>query len=156
MFLYSPNNSYALHFHAEQVPDASNRMELGPDGEKLIIHYNLSKADVHSVVRLHEALDENLQKSGSGKLEYWYAPHELEEAIAKMSRDGIHQSGTTRISADSKTGVVDHNLRVWGTNNVFVCSSSVFPTSGQANPTFLLGAFAVRLAEHLSNMNENN
>ncbi len=150
VFLYSPNNSYALHFHAEQLPEASNRMELGLDGETLIIHYKLCRADVQSVVRLHEVLDENLRNSGSGKLEYWYPRAELEESIEKMSRDGIHQSGTTRIADDPKQGVVDHDLRVWGTNNVFVCSSSVFPTSGQANPTFFLGAFAVRLANYLS------
>ena len=156
VFLYSPNNSYALHFHSEQVPDPSNRMELGPDGETLIIHYKLSKVDVQSVIRLHGVLDEHLKKCGSGKLDYWYPKEELEEAIEKMSRDGIHQSGTTRISNDHKEGVVDHDLKVWGTNNVFVCSSSVFPTSGQANPTFFLGAFAVRLAEHLSNIHEND
>jgi choline dehydrogenase-like flavoprotein len=48
-----------------------------------------------------------------------------------------------------ENGVVDANLKLWGTNNIYVCSSSVFPTSGQANPTFLLGVFAVRLAAHL-------
>jgi choline dehydrogenase-like flavoprotein len=67
-----------------------------------------------------------------------------------MSRDGIHQSGTTRISATSEQGVVDANLKVWGTKNIYVVSSSVFPTSSQANPTFLLGAFAARLANHLT------
>jgi choline dehydrogenase-like flavoprotein len=157
VFLYSPKNTYALHFHAEQIPNAANRMELGPDGEKLVIHYKLSEGDVQSVIRLHEVLDESLKKSGSGALEYWYSPPELKQAIENMSRDGIHQSGTTRIASDPESGVVDHDLRVFGTSNVFVCSSSVFPTSGQANPTFLLGAFAVRLAEHLSKKhNENN
>jgi choline dehydrogenase-like flavoprotein len=68
-----------------------------------------------------------------------------------MSKDGIHQSGTTRIAKNAELGVVNNDLKLWGTENIFVCSSSVFPTSGQANPTFLLGAFAVRLAHHLTN-----
>jgi choline dehydrogenase-like flavoprotein len=67
-----------------------------------------------------------------------------------MSIDGLHQVGTTRIAATADAGVVDDNLKVWGTSNLYVCSSSVFPTSGQANPTFLLGVFAVRLAHQLS------
>ena len=95
-------------------------------------------------------MDEWLQRCGCGSLEYWFEPGELSAAIREMSRDGIHQVGTTRIGADPERGVVDENLRVWGTANLFVCSSSAFPTSGQANPTFFLGAVALRLAHHLS------
>jgi len=149
VFLYSPKNQYALHFHSEQIPSESNRMELGPDGETLVIHYSLSSEDIQSVIRLHDVLDETLQQSKCGKVEYWVPRTELHEEIRKISKDGIHQSGTTRIADTPDLGVVDRDLRVWGTNNLFVCSSSIFPTSGQANPTFMLGAFAVRLAEHL-------
>jgi hypothetical protein len=156
VFLFSPNNVYALHFHAEQIPHEANRMELGSDGETLIIHYDLLEDDVQSVIKLHRALDDVLQQSTSGKLEYWYSPEELPAAIRKMSKDGIHQSGTTRIANSPEEGVVDHNLRLFGTDNVYVCSSSVFPTSGQANPTFAIGAFGVRLAEYLSNINEES
>jgi len=150
VFLFSPENRYALHFHTEQVPDAANRMELDPDGETLRIHYALTDTDVNSVIRLHEVLDEWLRQSGCGELEYWYPRDELPKAIREMSRDGLHQSGTTRIADSPELGVVDSDLRVWGTQNVYVCSSSVFPTSGQANPTFFLGAFAVRLTNYLT------
>jgi choline dehydrogenase-like flavoprotein len=110
----------------------------------------LSKEDIDSVIKTHKELDNWLQKCGCGKLEYWFSENELYDSIKKMSKDGIHQSGTTRIADSSELGVVDSNLKVFGTNNVFVCSSSVFPTSGQANPTYLLGAFAARLAKHLT------
>ena len=69
--------------------------------------------------------------------------------MKEISRDGLHQNGTTRIADGPDRGVVDSNLRLFGTKNVYICSSSAFPTSGQANPTFLLGMFAVRLADHL-------
>ncbi|AKD57249.1 GMC oxidoreductase [Spirosoma radiotolerans] len=156
VFLFSPQNRYALHFHAEQVPDANNRMELGPDGEGLVVHYDLTEADIQSVIKLHRVLDTWLRDCGCGELIYWYTEDELPAAIRSMSRDGIHQSGTTRIADSPAKGVVDQNLKVWGTQNVFVCSSSVFPTSGQANPTFFLGAFAIRLAEYLSDVYENS
>ena len=150
VFLHSPRNIYALHFHAEQVPVAANRMELGADGETLLIRYQLMDEDVDSVIRTHEFLDQWLRGCECGRLEYWFPKNELPEAIRAMSIDGLHQVGTTRIAATAEEGVVDKNLKVWGTENLYVCSSSVFPTSGQANPTFLLGAFAARLAKHLT------
>jgi len=150
VFLYSGRNVYALHFHAEQVPVPENRMDLDGDQETLNIHYTLTDRDVDSVIRTHELVDKWLRKCNCGELEYWYPRNELPAAIRSMSVDGLHQVGTTRISASADDGVVDCNLRVWGASNLYVCSSSVFPTSGQANPTFLLGAFAVRLAHHLS------
>ncbi|MGZ3755656.1 MAG: GMC family oxidoreductase [Mucilaginibacter sp.] len=150
VFLYSPDNRYALHFHAEQIPDINNKMKLDDDGETLIIEYGFTDEDIDSVIKLHETLDEWLRQCNCGELEYWFTKEELPDAIKKMSRDGLHQCGTTRIATSPEQGVVDSDLKLWGLNNIFVCSSSVFPTSGQANPTFILGAFAARLAEHLS------
>lgn len=150
VFLYSARNVYALHFHAEQVPIPENRMDLAEDQETLNIHYKLTDQDVDSVIRTHEILDEWLRNCKCGELEYWFPKSDLATAVRSMSVDGLHQVGTTRISQTPDDGVVDQNLKVWGVPNLYVCSSSVFPTSGQANPTFLLGAFAVRLAQHLS------
>lgn len=150
VFLFNPENYYALHFHSEQTPDASNFMKLAADGETLEIHYAPKQADIDSIIKLHEVLDEWLRKCGCGELEFWYTRDKLAEAIRVMSKDGIHQSGTTRIADSPEKGVVDKELKLWGCENVYVCSSSVFPTSGQANSTFLLGAFAVRLAKHIT------
>ena len=150
VFLFNPRNIYALHFHAEQLPVPKNRMELADDGEGLLIHYGLTDGDIDSVIRCHELLDRHLRACGCGELEYWFPREQLPAAIRAMSKDGVHQSGTTRIGPTPAKGVVDGDLKVWGTDDVFVCSSSVFPTSGQANPTFFLGACAVRLAHHLS------
>jgi choline dehydrogenase-like flavoprotein len=155
IFLYNPENRYALHFHAEQMPDSANRMALAADGETLEIHYQLADADVNSVIRTHELLDQWLRQCGCGELEYWFPRDELPAAIRGMSRDGIHQSGTTRMADRPEDGVVDRNLRVWGTSNLHVCSSSVFPTSGQANPTYFTGVFAVRLAQQLAAKHED-
>jgi choline dehydrogenase-like flavoprotein len=51
---------------------------------------------------------------------------------------------------DPKTSVVDKDCRVHGVENLYVASSSVFPTGGHANPTLLATALGVRLAEHLA------
>jgi choline dehydrogenase-like flavoprotein len=64
---------------------------------------------------------------------------------------GHHHCGTTRMSDDPKTGVVDADCRVHGLANLYVAGSSVFSTNGYANPTLTAVALALRLADHLKN-----
>jgi choline dehydrogenase-like flavoprotein len=54
------------------------------------------------------------------------------------------------MSDDPATGVVDADCRVHGVAGLYVCGSSVFPTSGYANPTLTIVALALRLADHLA------
>lgn len=61
-----------------------------------------------------------------------------------------HPTGTCRMAQDASQGVVDANLRVFGTENLFVCGASTFPTAGTANPTNTVVALALRLADHLA------
>jgi choline dehydrogenase-like flavoprotein len=65
---------------------------------------------------------------------------------------GNHHLGTTRMSDDPKTGVVDANLKVNGVANLFVAGSSVFPTYGSSNPTMNLVALTLRLADYMKGL----
>jgi len=62
---------------------------------------------------------------------------------------GHHQMGTTRMSHDPATGVVNADCRMHHVDNLYVAGASVFPTGGYANPTLSIVALALRLAEHL-------
>lgn len=64
-------------------------------------------------------------------------------------RAGMHPMGSTRMSENPADGVVDANLRVHDTSNLYVASTSTFPTAGYENPTFTLCALCARLADHL-------
>ncbi len=75
--------------------------------------------------------------------------HLGEEAPPALLGGGHHHMGTTRMSTDPSSGVVDADGRVHGVENLFVCGSSVFPTGGYANPTLTILAMAYRLADHL-------
>jgi choline dehydrogenase-like flavoprotein len=61
----------------------------------------------------------------------------------------FHWLGSTRMSTGPEDGCVDGNLRYHDLDNVFVLSTSVFPSSSSANPTLTLAALALRLAGHL-------
>jgi choline dehydrogenase-like flavoprotein len=62
---------------------------------------------------------------------------------------GYHASGTCRMGATPEEGVVDGDLRVHGVENLYVCSTAVFPSVGAVNPTLTLVALAFRLADRL-------
>ena len=53
------------------------------------------------------------------------------------------------MSEHPSDGVVDANCKVHHLENLFIASSAVFVTSGQANSTFMIVAFALRLADQL-------
>ncbi len=46
-------------------------------------------------------------------------------------------------------GVCDSNQKVFGLDNLYLASSSVFPHFGAAAPTLTIAALALRLAGHL-------
>ncbi len=77
------------------------------------------------------------------------APWETDPLIGNHPIGGFHHMGTTRMADDRRAGVVNANCRVHGVENLFVAGSSVFPTSGWANPTLTILALALRLGDHL-------
>jgi choline dehydrogenase-like flavoprotein len=54
------------------------------------------------------------------------------------------------MGASSRAGVVNRDLEVFAVPNLSVDSTSVFPSGPTANPTMMLMAFCLRLAEHLA------
>lgn len=145
---------YALHYHAEQVPDAQSRITLSDETDasglpRAVIDLRFVQQDIESVITSHELLDKALQANGIGQLEYWYAGDILRERVYAQAADGFHQVGATRMGVDPSSSVVDPNLKAHGIDNLFVASSSVFPATGQANSTLLAVAFAMRLVHHL-------
>ena len=58
--------------------------------------------------------------------------------------------GTTRMADAPSRGVVDPQGRVHGIDNLYVAGSSVFPTSGWANPTMTIVALTLRLGDYLA------
>lgn len=151
-YVRSADNVYPLVYHAEHLPHPDGRVELTDESDalgmpRLRTHLHFGDQEVTDVVRAHRHLDDHLRRHGVGRLEFLH--ENLEESIRGQLFGGYHQSGTTRMSADPQDGVVDADLAVHGFDDLFVASSSTFVTSGQANSTFMVLVFALRLADHL-------
>jgi choline dehydrogenase-like flavoprotein len=69
--------------------------------------------------------------------------------------DTFHHMGAVRSGRSAKEGVVDANLQVFGTSNLFVAGAATFPSAGFANPTFTALALALRLSEFIAARHEN-
>jgi choline dehydrogenase-like flavoprotein len=71
--------------------------------------------------------------------------NELDEIVRDNTDIGLHTShpqGGNAISRDPEKGVVDERFRVHGTENVYVCDASVFPSSVTVNPQLTVMALA--------------
>ena len=151
--VHNDREVYPFEYHGEQRPNRDSRIWLTDERDSLGmrrvgIDLRFTDDDVHGAIRAHEHWDRYLRVNGIGHLEYLGG--DVREAIERRLGGGFHQVGSTRMSVSPEDGVVDANLRIHSTKNVFVASSSTFVTSSHANPTLMIVAFAVRLAEHLS------
>jgi len=151
--MYSKANLYPFQYHGEQLPNPASKVTLTQEKDRLgrrrlAIDLRFAPQDIDGIIRAHEHWDQYFRKLGVGELEYQH--DDLEQAVDRRLGGGFHQAGTTRMSVSPADGVVDQNLAVHGVPNVYVASSSAFVTSGQANSTFMIVAFAVRLADHLA------
>lgn len=152
LLLGSRSNEYYLYFQSEQIPDRNSRVTLDDSHDafgmpRLRLEFRVSNQDHDSVVRAHRLFDDELRRQGCGSLAYlgdgpWDQVHEAKAVLG-------HHIGTTRMSELPSQGVVNADCRVHEVANLFVASSSVFPTSSHANPTLTIVALAIRLADHL-------
>lgn len=60
----------------------------------------------------------------------------------RISFGSAHPQGGNPWSCDPRVGVVDRDFAVHGTENLFVCDASVFPSSVQVNPVATIMALA--------------
>ena len=146
---------YALHYHAEQVPTGASRIRLTHELDafgvpRASIDLRFTEQDVESVIESHRLLDASLRANGMGRLEYWDPPDRMRERVWETAADGYHQVGGVRMGVDPGRSVVDANLKAHGLDNLYVASSAVFASSGQANSTLLAVALAMRLAHRLA------
>ena len=138
----------------EQEPLPENRIELSDELDMLgvprpILYWKKSERDRKTVQVAARSLATYLAASNSGRVRL--ASWLLDEADypTKDELGGNHHMGGTRMAETPDEGVVDANCKVFGQENLYVAGSSVFPSSGHANPTLTIVQLALRLADHL-------
>jgi choline dehydrogenase-like flavoprotein len=143
-------SEFEIFYQLEQAPDPSNRVQLSAKRDRLgqpqvELHWELKSIDIQNAIRIQEIWAQEFDKAGLGELQYARKQEDWQFENLAMH----HHMGGTRMHVDPKQGVVDANCRVHETSNLFIAGSSVFPTSGYANPTLTIIALALRLADHI-------
>ncbi len=146
--------SVRLQCYLEQSPNPDSRVMLSDERDavglpQLKMHWAMSELEHSTLREMTTAVGEEFSRLGLGRVrpEAWVGSDGPEWRDHFV--DCAHHSGTTRMAASPSEGVVDPDARVFGVANLWVAGSSVFPTSGYANPTLTIVALALRLADRL-------
>lgn len=142
-----------LQLHLEQLPNPQSRVRLSDrrdplDRRRAQVDWRLDGAEIETARAALEVYGEEFARLGLGRI----VPAGWLSEGGDEFEESYHQMGTTRMAAAPDRGVVDPDCRVFGTENLFVAGSSVFPTTGYCNPTLTIIALALRLADHLASL----
>lgn len=139
----------------EQTPNPDSRVTLSTEKDSLgvpraTLNWQMSPLDKKSVRIINELVGQQVGKAGIGRVKLAdFLTDESTDAMPDDTSGGWHHMGTTRMSDDPKTGVVDADCKIHGIDNLYVAGSSCFATGGAVNPTLTVVAISLRLATHL-------
>ena len=143
---------------AEQLPRRENRISLASEKDSLglplaAIDWRVSPSDGRAFSVYRRNFDRFWSRSGlneAAELE-WLVKEDVENGgPVPLGGDVYHPGGSTRMGSDARNAVVDGDLKTFAIPNLWVSSTSVFPSGASANPTLMLMLFTLRLAERLA------
>jgi len=143
--------SISINAVSEQRPDPDSRITLADRTDRLgvplpRVDWRINDDERLTIVRIARLVRQGFVRVGLPQpiLQPWVDEERWRDGVII---DMAHTMGTTRMSGDPKSGVVDENCRVHGVRGLYVAGGSIFPTGGHANPTLMIIAFAIRLAD---------
>lgn len=160
----SGRDELVLVLRGEQAPNPDSRVTLLPDQRdatgmpRLRLDWRLLPQDRDSAAELVAAFGGEAERLGLGKVELapWLrdpASNWVSDPLVSVHPlGGYHHMGTTRMADDPARGVTDGWGRVHDVPNLFIAGSSLFPTSGWANPTLTILALALRTADRIADL----
>lgn len=141
----------------EQMPHADNRIILSAERRDLLglpmaqIDWRIRPPDVEGFRTLQDALVRFWSDAGFDSLAL-ARPSSFDVWRAQLDEGGVvyHPAGSTRMGRSSTSAVLNKDLRTFAISNLYVVSTSAFPSGGSANPSFMLLAFALRAADRIA------
>lgn len=145
-----------MQVQAEHAPCAESRILIDEDRRdvfglpQVILDWRLGGDELASIRSFAIQIGQAMQGAGMGELKIDEDLLALNPGFLAKLGDTYHQSGGAIMGTSEQDGVVDRNLRVFGTENLYVTGASVFRTTSNANVTFTAVALTTRLVDHLT------
>ena len=154
-FFYKINADNKLILMVEQEPLAESFISLSNEVDrfgipKAIVNWEISYKTWETVCKMCESLKLELEKNGFGAVAIHPGFYLENKNWKQLLSDVNHHMGGCRMGDNPATSVVDKNLKLWGTQNLYLCGCAVFPTSSHSNPTLTALALAARLVDELT------
>ncbi len=159
--IYVPFNSkVVLCIQAQQISTKDSEIKISSNAvdkngrPRVVLNWTLDGRELDSIKDFSFKLQSYLKSNKLGDLDFedWFkegSKNNSEEWLKYVS-DIYHQAGGVIMSRSKDDGVVNENLKIHETDNIFVCGPSVMPTSSYANTGLTALALTYRLAEHLT------
>ncbi len=141
-----------LDVNAEQTPNFDSRVhlsdQLDPLGvPRLHVDWRTTDQDRDMVARALPLIQRGFATGSAAEVSF--GDRTPADYAARLTRIGGHHIGTARMGASPAEGVVDGDGQAFDCKGLYVAGAATFPTSGFANPTLVLVALSLRLAQHL-------
>ncbi len=140
-----------------QEPNPLSRVTLGTNTDRFglkraVLDWQFVEKDVLTCKKGFMTFVKRFVASNLGRIHIddWLLKKDIKFIDDYYLSGGWHLMGTTRMGSSPKDAVVDSNLKVFGINNLYIGGTSVFPTYGAVNPTFVMTQMTLRLADHLN------
>ena len=155
--IYNPaDRGVWLVMHAEQLPRDDSRITLDHERKDRFgmplasLDWRIGgQPELRAMAAFVRRIGDSLQAAGLARVEIDSLLDGEDPRALDQATDTYHQCGGARMGHHARDGVVDRDLRVFGTANLYVAGAAVFRTSSYANPTFTAMALTARLADHL-------
>ena len=144
-----------IGFSVEQLPNPLSRVMLSEQIDSLgmrrtALDWRVTEVEGHSIGVFAEAVAAEWRRLKVADFD----PQELNLAGRERGEhggyiDASHHIGTTRMGNDPATSVVNSNCQVHHYDNLYIGSSSVFPTGGFSNPTLTMLALCMRICDQI-------
>ena len=149
------HQSFQMALRMEQAPNPLSRVTLSREKDELgvpraALNWAFTPLEKRSIRKIYEIIGQQAGASGIGRVKLSEElTDEKNNDVPTNTSGGWHHMGTTRMSNDPKSGVIDANCQVHGIHNLFVAGGSCFPTETEINPTYTIVALSIRLADYI-------
>ncbi len=155
---FHPSNSAVLfRVTSEQLPVRESRISLRRERDALDmplvdLDWKIDGRELETIAFFAERVRNGLRDAGVADLSLDPKLQARDPAFLAEAADTYHQMGGSRMGRNATDGVVDGDLRVFGSANLYVAGAAVIPSSGFANCTLTAISLGLRLCDHVTSL----